>query len=630
MTALISEFSAEDLADAVLDRHDGAGRTIEIRAFGQRMDLAVPRFSFLWADSLWRLEKIYQPALATQTLDKTGVAIDIGAGFGAFAIPFAAAFPGWQVFCFEPDPATFAALAQNIATQGLSNVVALPFAVGADPHDMPENPDLVRATLLEIASGRLDLVPQLQAMLHERVYSRHNENLGYMERGSGASLDFSNISFATIPAKLLAVLDPRLLKLLAPNAEASILGDLKTCELDHIIGEAWSHVPSELINGKTAGLRQTWLPLAGTPLLGLRRVIETLEPGLDVVVAMYNSRNFIVDCVNGILNGTSGEVRALVVDDGSTDDSAAVVRAHFGNDPRVVLLQKPNGGCASARNFGRMHSKATHIAFVDADDIPGPELFAGLLDLSRHTGAEIVQGGFDLLFDDGEDGLRREASYEASDDAVKYAHRHAFGRGTCHLLESRFLIQGQPSIWRRVYRRDFLDNRKIWFPEHIRAFDDQIFQMLTLQSVFNVPVLDGVSYGYRQHGGQDIRSNDERNFYSLEMFRLLLKRGTADGWSDFYPMLRSFINTVNWIFPNLRPELRPAFIKGAAELWVYARKTLGEAVFAELPTSAFLPLDFEYHVSILEERLKGFAPSYAWAYLDSFEMHVPMVKSLRK
>jgi glycosyltransferase involved in cell wall biosynthesis len=306
-----------------------------------------------------------------------------------------------------------------------------------------------------------------------------------------------------------------------------------------------------------------------------------------------------------------------------------VILSKFKNDPRVEILSKPNGGCASARNYGRLHSRASHIAFVDADDIPGKNLFSGLLDLARHTGAEIVQGGFDMLFDDGNGGLRTEPSYESTDDIVVNSHRHNLGFATCHLLPSTYLMEGQPTIWRRVYRQDFLNNRKIWFPEHIRAFDDQIFQMLTLQSVRNVPMLDGVSYGYRQHAGQDIRQGDERNFYSLEMFRLMLKRGINEGWSDFFPLLKSFVNTVNWIYGRLRPDLREPFLKGAAELWVYARKTLGVNEFDGLPDSVFQAVDFSFYTKKLEADLSAFGVSYGWIYLDSLEMQVPMVKSLR-
>ena len=57
-------------------------------------------------------------------------------------------------------------------------------------------------------------------------------------------------------------------------------------------------------------------------------------------------------------------------------------------------------GCASARNYGRMMSDASHIAFVDADDLPDAGLFPGLLELARQTGldhAETFQAGRSLL-----------------------------------------------------------------------------------------------------------------------------------------------------------------------------------------------------------------------------------------
>ncbi len=603
----------------------------EVSAFGQTFDLLSTGIDFLWDDSVWRLKNIYEPMLATQTLAETGVAVDIGAGFGAFAVPFAATFPGWQLYCFEPDPASFAVLSQNIVRQGLTNVTALPFAVGTEAQDAAEDAAAVRHALKNLRSPNPDAIEALHNLLPQRDYSRHRIHVGYMHRGATPAEDFETFSFPTVSAHYLKVLLPRFLKIVAPQAEAAILSDMKTFELDHIVGECWGHVPAHLVYEDCAGLRQTMLPLVGPPLVNLRRSQDLAgrSQRLDVVVAMYNSRAFILECIAGILNGAGSEVHVIVVDDGSTDGAGDLIAATHGHDPRVTVVRKPNGGCASARNFGRMHSNASHIAFVDADDIPGKDLYSGLLDLSRHTGAEMVQGGFEMVFDDSAGNLHSEPSYEATDDLVQNAKRHHFGARTCHLLPSEFLITGQPTIWRRVYQRDFLDNRKIWFPEHIRAFDDQIFQILTLQAVHNVPVLDGVSYGYRQHEGQDIQQGDERNFYSLEMFRLVLKRGLAEGWERFDAVLTSYINTVNWISAKLRPNLRIAFVKGAAELWVYARKSLAEEVFRDLPVSLFHPPEFAGYVSGLEERLKRFPNSYAWTYLDSFEMQVPLMKSLR-
>ena len=603
---------------------------LRARAFGRSLNLHVTADVYLRDDSYWRLRSIYEPALAAQTLATSGVALDVGAGFGCFAIPFALANRNWTVWAFEPDPEAFAALCLNIRAQQLTNVFAIHAAVG--PATGPQDWTTIASALAALAAkGPEDA--RAMTVLHQTLpvqnFRQHVDMRGVVELGAASAPEFDPVSYPVIPSAALLVLNPSLLKLTAPFAEAAVLSGLTDAPLDHVIGESWTHLPSHLVYGRTKGLRQTWIPRAGDPMLRLRRTVSLNQhrPGLDVVVAMYNARTWIKDCVDGILMGANDEIRVLVVDDGSTDGSGAVVRDTYAGNDRVHLLTKLNGGCASARNFGRLNSDASHIAFVDADDVPGPGLFAGLLELARHTGAEMVQGGFDLLHQDHGD-IRFEPSYEAQLPEIAQGHRHNFGDTTCVVVPASLLIQGQPSIWRRVYRRDFLDNRKIWFPEHIRAFDDQIFQLLTLQQVQDVPMLDGVSYGYRQHDLQDIRQGDERSFYSLEMFRMMLKRGVIEGWTDFRPMLRSYVNTVNWCWTGLRLDLRPAFENGAAELWVYALNTLDPAAFHDLPDDAFVPPDFAYHVRRLRAKLQPLQQSYGNIYLDSIDMHVGIVKSI--
>lgn len=611
---------------------------LQIRAFGMTPALHVTADVYLRDDSYWRLRSIYELALTSQTLATTGLALDVGAGYGCFTIPFALANRGWTVWAFEPDAEAFAALCQNIRAQGLTNVFAINAAVGpavgpaigtGSATGTEDWAKLAQALTTLAGAGPEDAAAMagLRSVLQGQNFRQHVDMRGIVELGAPLSPEFDSVTYPTIPAEALLVLAPRFLKLTAPFAETAILSGLIDAELDHIVGESWTHLASHLIYGAARGLRQTWIPRAGDPMLRLRRTVSMNgnRPGLDVVVAMYNSANWIQECVDGILDGASKELRVLVVDDGSTDGSGDLVRSLYADRNQVVVLSKLNGGCASARNYGRLHSDASHIAFVDADDVCDPGLHSGLLELARHTGAEMVQAGFELLYSDL-DGPRSEPSYEGQLPEITDAPRHSFGAQTCCMLPARLLMLGQPSIWRRVYRRDFLDNRKIWFPEHIRAFDDQIFQLLTLQQVIDVPMLDGVAYRYRQHPGQDIRQGDERSFYSLEMFRLMLKRGVSEGWTDFAPMLQSYVNTVNWCWSGLRADLRPAFEQGAAELWVYAQNTLDPAAFQDLPDNPFAPPDFAYYLRCLRAKLQPLDQSYGNIYLDSVNMHPALVK----
>ena len=605
--------------------------TVQVNAFGQSLELRAPASRFLREDSIWRLREIYERALAARVLEPEGVAVDIGAGFGAFALPFARAFPGWTMWCFEPDPEAHGKLVANIDALKLDNVIALPVAIGDAAGVAPANgsdPVDLMALRRAIESGDRKA---LEGACPSQPYARHIVKRGFLQAGTDVPRDFEACDLPTLPASALAGLQPRLVKMIAPQAEAAILGALAGVELDHIIGEMWTAPPARLVYGDCPGLRQTYLPVAGAPMLALRRNADAVAraPGLDVVVAMYNARDWIKECIEGILSSPGDEIRALVVDDGSTDGSGSLVRDLYGDHPRVRLLSKPNGGCASARNFGRLHSETSHIAFVDADDVPGPHLYSELLELARYTGAEMVQGGFEMLHTDPAGGLHREPSYETVEPAFRTPPRHSFGRGSFLNLPARALIAGQPTIWRRVYRRDFLDNRKVWFPEHIRAFDDQIFQLLTLQYARDVPMAEHVSYGYRQHPGQDIKQGDERGFYSLEMFRLVLKRALSEGWNDLQPLITSFINTVNWTHAGLRPDLKPVFVRAVAELWVVMQKALGPGAFRDFPESLLKLPDLDHHLARLRSRLADIDDRYAWAYLDSADMHAQMVKARR-
>ena len=603
---------------------------VTVAGFGQRLELQAPDWPFLRTDTQWRLRRVYEPALAAALLPPEGMAVDIGAGFGGFALPFARAFPGWMVWCFEPEPEAHAALVANIAALGLPNVIALPVAV-AGLEGAPADLGALAGGLAELAgahftggaAGGADPAA-LVAACPRRVFRRSREKRGVLEAAPPGP-GFEAVELPVLPALALGALAPDLVKLMAPFAEIPILEELAEVPLGLLLGESWTQVPSALMHGQAPGPRQCWLPLAGRPGLALRRQGSGGRPGLDVVVAMHDSAEWIADCVEGILASPSEEVRVVVVDDGSTDGSAELVQALWGGEPRVRLVSKPNGGCASARNYGRLMSDASHIAFVDADDAPGASLFSELLELARYTGAEVVQGGFELIHMEADGGFRIEPSYEAGDPGLLALPTEPFGAGVLRRVPAGLLITGQPTIWRRVYRRDFLDRRGIWFPEHIRAFDDQIFQLVTLQLAGEVPSVDHVLYGYRQHAGQDIRQGDARAFASLGMYRLVLRRALAEGWNDLGPLLASYVNTVNWSCGQLERGLRPRFVRAAAELWVVMRLALGEAAFAGLPETAVQVPDFAHYVAVLQGRLAGLPASHAWACLDSIEMHAPMV-----
>ncbi len=121
------------------------------------------------------------------------------------------------------------------------------------------------------------------------------------------------------------------------------------------------------------------------------------EPQVSVVMAAHNVADYIGDSIRSVLAQTLSDLELVVVDDGSTDRTADVVRSF--TDPRVRLISVPqNGGAAAARNLGMSSARSDLVAILDADDIAYPErLERQVAYLSDHPDCSLLGSAFDRI-----------------------------------------------------------------------------------------------------------------------------------------------------------------------------------------------------------------------------------------
>ncbi len=120
---------------------------------------------------------------------------------------------------------------------------------------------------------------------------------------------------------------------------------------------------------------------------------------ITVVIPLYNKEKMVAETLRSVLAQTYRDYEVVVVDDGSTDGSADVVRQF--DDPRIRLVSQKNAGVSAARNRGIEEAKGEHIAFLDADDKWDEGHLENLHDLivrypqcrARATAYRFVQGG---------------------------------------------------------------------------------------------------------------------------------------------------------------------------------------------------------------------------------------------
>ena len=109
---------------------------------------------------------------------------------------------------------------------------------------------------------------------------------------------------------------------------------------------------------------------------------------ISIVLPSFNRAQVLSKAVESILRQTYKDFELIIVDDGSTDNTADVVK-NF-NDDRIVYVRQENAGACVARNNGIEHSRGEYIAFQDSDDIWHEDKLEKQLTTLRNTGADVV------------------------------------------------------------------------------------------------------------------------------------------------------------------------------------------------------------------------------------------------
>lgn len=102
---------------------------------------------------------------------------------------------------------------------------------------------------------------------------------------------------------------------------------------------------------------------------------------ISVIIPLYNKEKAVRHTIQSVLNQTFSDFELVVVDDGGTDSSAAIVKEFVSLDDRVKYFYKKNGGVSSARNYGLLKAQGEWVIFLDADDEMLPNNLQHLFDL---------------------------------------------------------------------------------------------------------------------------------------------------------------------------------------------------------------------------------------------------------
>ncbi|CAI3800251.1 bifunctional glycosyltransferase/CDP-glycerol:glycerophosphate glycerophosphotransferase [Pseudarthrobacter sp. MM222] len=180
---------------------------------------------------------------------------------------------------------------------------------------------------------------------------------------------------------------------------------------------------------------------------------------LSVIVPAFNVEPYLADCLASIVSQSYPYLEIIVVDDGSSDGSRAIVEDFARRDRRIRILAVPHGGNGRARNAGLEQATGKYIVFADSDDIVAADAYRIMITKLHETFSEFVVGASDRLVGRKRTGVRMMEKL------------HAVPRTGIGLTDYPEIIS-DVFLWNKMFRKDFWDSAVATIPEDV-LYEDQ-------------------------------------------------------------------------------------------------------------------------------------------------------------
>lgn len=188
----------------------------------------------------------------------------------------------------------------------------------------------------------------------------------------------------------------------------------------------------------------------------------------SVIVPIYNAAPFLAQCLSSIKMQTYEDLQVILVDDGSTDESAAIAQSFVNADRRFVLYQQANCGQSAARNVGLEYATGTFLVFVDADDYIDTDFVAQHIAAIKDV--DYVQSGYRRVSTDGEILQHKLPIY-------------------CYQFVTPCM---------RMYRTDWIKKHALTFPDSM-IYEDVVFSLQLWSTHPTHKVIRYIGYNYTYH-----------------------------------------------------------------------------------------------------------------------------------
>lgn len=185
---------------------------------------------------------------------------------------------------------------------------------------------------------------------------------------------------------------------------------------------------------------------------------------ISIIIPIYNIELYIVDCLDSVLSQTYSDWEAILVDDGSTDESGEICEEYLKIDNRFKVIHKEHEGLSSARNAGLRAVVGEYISFVDGDDILDSHFLEVLHKIITENTCDISMVGF-IGFNDT--SFHPQTTYKQDSFGISFIKSYDY-------IVQMYRYDKPAVVWNKLYKRDVIEGR---FFADVKRGEDWDFHM---------------------------------------------------------------------------------------------------------------------------------------------------------
>lgn len=214
---------------------------------------------------------------------------------------------------------------------------------------------------------------------------------------------------------------------------------------------------------------------------------------VSFIIPVYNVEKYLAECIESIIMQTQISYEIILVNDGSMDKSIDICKNYSKQYPYIYVIDKINEGVSVARNIGIKSAKGKYICFIDADDFYCEDFAKKFVDLCNYYCLDIIRGLYKCYDEENKKYLDNFKDIDYADKVLK---------GENFLVQSIKNNTNEVVPWLGLFRRSYLIDNNLFFPESIDYEEDQLFFLKALIGKnCNIMQIKNVFYVYRKRIG---------------------------------------------------------------------------------------------------------------------------------